>query len=131
MVQGLATTIEDSEPEEVPGTLTTFTSPSLISQQQTPLKGSPPNTAVSSVKNDPGTTQARSTRRRDDLEGRDTLVEVVEVMRRFQERLAYLEERSSGERARERRLQRTSSPNQSEATFSSEDTSDPPPTYKS
>jgi hypothetical protein len=130
-MQGSVTITQDSEAEEAPGILTPFTLSSLVSQLRIPLKGSPPKTTIPSVLNEPRSTQAGNTRRRDDLEGRDTLVEVVEVMRRFQERLAHLEERSSGERAWERRLQRTSSPNQSEATFRSEGTSDPPPTYKS
>ena len=72
--------------------------------------------------------QTTSTRRRDDPEGRDTLVEVVH---RLQERVAYLEGRLSGERARERRLRRTNTPSQGEDASRGENTLDPPPTYQS
>ena len=122
-----------TETQEASGTVTPFTLTSLISQPRTPLtKYSaitvPPAQTRIVLLNEQRLTQPRGTRHRVDSEGRDTLAETVQ---RLQERVAYLEGRSSGERVRERRQQRTSSPNQSEATFCSEDTSDPPPTYKS
>jgi hypothetical protein len=131
LVQGPAATTGDSEVQEASGTLTPFTLPNLISQLRAPLKKSPPKTSVPPVLNGPGSTQARTARPRDDPEGRNTLVEVVEVMHRLQERVAYLEGRSSGDRVQERRQRRTSAPSQGEDTSRSEDTFDPPPTYKS
>jgi hypothetical protein len=129
--QGPAMTIQDSEADEAPGTLTLFILPSIISQLRTPFKRSPSRTTVLPVLNDPRSTQARSINCRDDLEGRDTLVEVLEVMHCLQERVAYLEGRSSGERTRDRRLRGTSTPGLSGEAISSEGTSDPLPTYKS
>jgi hypothetical protein len=111
----------------------TFTN--LTSKLHTLLTISSPKQTVPPVRphilNDRMSTQTTSTRRRYDSEGKGTLVEMVEVMHRLQERVAYLEGRSSGNRAPERGLRRTSTPSQSEATSRSDDTSDPPPTYES
>jgi hypothetical protein len=126
LVQGPAATTRDSEVEEASGTLTPFTLPSLISQLRTSVTKSPATTtpAQRPILNEQRSTQSRGIRHREDSEGGGTLAETVQ---RLQERVAYLEWRSSGERVRERRLRRTSTPSQSEDTRSE----DPPPTYKS
>jgi hypothetical protein len=115
------------------GTLTPFKLPNLLSQLQIPRTKSsgttvPPAQTHSLAR--PRLTQGRSTGRRDHSEGR-ALVEVVEVVQRLQERVAYLEGHPSEERARNRRRQRTSTPSQGEDTVESEGTVDPPPTYSS
>jgi hypothetical protein len=116
------------------GTLTPFTLPRLISQQRTPLTKSPAMTfphAQLRIPDEPRSTRARNTRHRDASEERDTLVEVVQCLQGLQERVAYLEGRSSGERERDRRLQRMSTAIVGEDPFGSEGTSDAPPTYRS
>jgi hypothetical protein len=129
--QGLGPEATAQEVEEAPGTLTPFTVASLIPQLRTPLTKSPTMTlppTQTDIQAEPSSTQARSISHGDDSEGRDTLAETVQ---RLQERVAYLEGRSSGERAQDRRLRRPSIPSLSGDTFRSEDSSDPPPTYQS
>jgi hypothetical protein len=106
-------------------TLTPFTLPGLLSQLRTPRTKEPSAIIVPPAQR---STQARSNRGRDDSEGRDTLAETVQ---RLQERVAYLEGRSSAERHQDRRLRETRALSLSEDNVRSEVTSDPPPTYKS
>jgi hypothetical protein len=118
------------EAEVVSGILTPLILPKLISQLRTPLTKSsgmiPP--AQPPAQNEEGSTQPRGTGRRDDFEGRNTLADTVQ---RLQERVAYLEGRSSEESARDRGLRRMNTPSLSEQAARSERTSDRPPTYKS
>jgi hypothetical protein len=120
------------ETGEASGSLTPFTLPSPISQLHTPLTKSraitvPPSPTQTGFPNEPSSTQAARARRQDDSEGRDAL---AEAMQQLQERVAYLEGRSSGEGPWERRPGTISTPSQSEGTFRIEETLDPPPMYK-
>jgi hypothetical protein len=107
------------EVREASEVLTPFTLPNRISQLRTPLIKSPTITGPRHNLNEPRSIQGRSTAHRDDSEGRDTMAQALQLL---QERVAYLEGRSSGERARDGRLRRTSISSLSENTFGSEGT---------
>jgi hypothetical protein len=129
--------VTETEVEEVPGTLMPFTLPlSLNTQLQPALTNFSPTPSPPVWPNARDQTSSKQAPRNPgltvDSEGRDTLLEMVHHL---QERVAYLEGRSSGERVRDRgrqRLQRTSTSRSSDDPIETRSggTSDAPPIYK-